>query len=72
MSVVKGFGGMKVKDGKLHFNPWTPDKWKSYSFRLEFRGSVIKVIVSKSKTEVLLESGEALEIMLNGEVVVVK
>lgn len=67
MSVVKGFGGMKVKDGKLHFNPYTPDQWKSYSFRLEFRGRVIKVKVSKDKTETTLESGESMEIILNGK-----
>src|SRR5690606_23701580 len=34
MSVVKGFGGMRVKDGVLHFSPFIPDQWKSYSFRL--------------------------------------
>ncbi|HTE34828.1 MAG TPA: family 65 glycosyl hydrolase domain-containing protein, partial [Chryseolinea sp.] len=46
MSVVKGFGGMRIKKGKLHFNPFIPDKWKSYSFRLEFRERVIKIKVS--------------------------
>jgi maltose phosphorylase len=67
MSVVKGFGGMRVNDGVLHFNPFTPDQWQSYSFRIEFRGRVIKVKISKDKTETILESGEALEIFLNGE-----
>lgn len=66
MSVVKGFGGMRVKDGKLHFTPFIPDQWKSYSFRIEFRGHVIKVKVSNGKTETVLESGNAIEIMLNG------
>jgi maltose phosphorylase len=67
MSVVKGFGGMRVIDGVLHFNPFTPDQWQSYSFRLEFRGRVIKVKISKDKTETILESGGTLEIFLNGE-----
>ncbi len=66
MSVVKGFGGMHVRDGKLHFTPYIPDQWKSYSFRLEFRGRVIKVKISKSKTETLLESGEPMDIIMNG------
>lgn len=69
MSVVKGFGGMRIKDGKLHFTPFIPGKWKSYSFRVEFRGRVLKIKVSKEKTETILESGEPLEIVLNGEVV---
>ena len=67
MSVVKGFGGMRLKDGKLHFTPYTPDQWKSYSFRLEFRGRVIKVRISKEKTETTLVSGEPLEIVMNGK-----
>src|ERR1043165_6959079 len=63
-SVIKGFGGMRVKDGKLCFNPFIPEQWKSYSFRLEFRGRVIKVKVSKDGAEVMLESGDAMEITL--------
>jgi maltose phosphorylase len=69
MSVVKGFGGMRVKDGKLCFNPFIPDEWKSYSFRLEFRGRVIKVKVSKDGMETKLESGDPMEITLKDKVV---
>lgn len=43
MSLVKGFGGMRVREGTLHFKPFIPKQWKSYSFRLEFRGRVLKV-----------------------------
>ena len=66
MSVTKGFGGMRVKDGTLHFTPFIPDQWKSYSFRIDFRGRVINVKISKEKTETILESGEPIEIVLNG------
>lgn len=66
MSVIKGFGGMRVKDGQLHFNPFIPDNWKSYSFRLEFRGRVIKVRVTEDKVETKLESGAPIEIMVKG------
>ncbi len=69
MSLVKGFGGMRVKEGKLHFTPYIPDQWKSYSFRLEFRGRVVKVKVSKDKTDVVLESGQPMEVMVGGKVV---
>lgn len=67
MSVVKGFGGMRVKDGVLHFSPFIPDQWKSYSFRLEFRGRVIKVRISSDGVDTILESGEPMSIVLNGE-----
>jgi len=72
MSVVKGFGGMRVRDGKLHFAPYLPDQWKSYSFRIEFRGRVLKVKVSSEKTETVLEQGEPLEVIMNGKPVVLK
>ncbi|MBK5278218.1 MAG: glycoside hydrolase family 65 protein [Bacteroidia bacterium] len=72
MSLVKGFGGMKILDDKLYFNPYLPVQWKSYSFRIEFRGRVIKVKVSKDKTETVLESGEPLSIQLSGKEVKLK
>ncbi|HYC85550.1 MAG TPA: glycosyl hydrolase family 65 protein, partial [Chryseosolibacter sp.] len=64
MSVVKGFGGMRIREGKLHFSPFLPDKWKSYSFRLEFRERVIKIRVSSDGVETRLESGEPIEIVV--------
>lgn len=69
MSIVKGFGGMRVKDGKLHFDPFIPDQWKSYSFRLDFRGRIIRVNISKKRTETVLESGRPMEIVLKGRTV---
>ena len=67
MSVVKGFGGMKIKDGQLHLNPFLPDKWKSFSFRLEFRERVIKVKVSTDGIKTVLESGKPIEIVVQDE-----
>ncbi len=64
LSVVKGFGGMRVKDKTLHINPFLPSQWDSYSFRLEFRGRVIRIMVSQQGTETLLESGEPIEIKI--------
>jgi maltose phosphorylase len=69
LSVLKGFGGMRVKEGKLYFNPFLPEQWKSYSFRLEFRGRVIKVKVTKDGTQTILESGDPMDILLQEEVI---
>ncbi len=68
LSVTKGFGGMRVKNGRLSFNPFLPEQWKSYSFRLEFRKRVIKVRVTRDKTETILESGEPMEIYLKDDI----
>ena len=72
MSVVKGFGGMRVRDGKLHFNPFIPDQWKSYSFRLEFRDRVIKVKISSDGVQTELESGEPMEIVVKDKTIQLK
>src|SRR5690606_8052238 len=66
-SNVNGFGGMRIRDGELHLDPFIPDQWKSYSFRLDFRGRIIKVSVSKRKTDITLESGRPLRIVLRGK-----
>jgi maltose phosphorylase len=65
MSVVKGFGGMQVKNGELHFTPFIPEQWKSYSFRVTFRGRVIKIKVSTNAVETILEAGNPLKVFIN-------
>lgn len=46
MSVVEGFAGMQVTKGKLGFNPFLPNQWKSYSFNITFRGALINIMVN--------------------------
>ncbi len=67
LSVVKGFGGMRIKDGQLHFSPFIPDQWQSYSFRIEFRGRVLKIRVTKENVEATLVKGSELMISFNGK-----
>ncbi len=43
MSFVMGLGGMRVVDGELTFNPFLPEKWKSYSFRVDFGGAHLEL-----------------------------
>lgn len=43
MAFVMGFGGMRVKKQRLIFDPFLPSHWKSWSFRINFRGSHLEV-----------------------------
>ncbi len=43
MAFVMGFGGMRAKDDRLVFNPFLPEKWKSYAFKINFRGADLEV-----------------------------
>ena len=66
MSIVKGFGGMQIKDDVLHFNPFIPDGWDSYSFRIEFRKRVLKIVVTRNGVEAFLLAGEDLRLYILG------
>jgi maltose phosphorylase len=52
MSIVQGFGGMRVKNGELSFNTMLPKQWKSYTFRVLFRGEVTAVRVDEKGTTI--------------------
>lgn len=45
LSVVQGFGGMRVHNGKLFLNPYIPSKWTSFSFKIVFRGATLTIKV---------------------------
>ena len=47
MAFVMGFGGVRVKKGQLIFHPFLPKKWKSWSFRINFRGAHLEVTMRK-------------------------
>ncbi len=54
MSVVQGFGGMRLKNDTVAFSPIIPEQWRSYTFKIMHRGSLLRVRVSKEN--VLLEN----------------
>ena len=71
MSIVEGFGGMRVQEGKLSFTPRIPEQWKGYSFKINFRNQILKVNVNQDETNFELDSGDELAILVNGKLVVV-
>ncbi len=48
MSIVYGFAGMRIKDGKISFNPFLPREWKSFEFRIIFRDWLLSVKISRN------------------------
>ena len=71
LSVVEGFGGMCVRDGVLSFDPRLPETWESLSFKVNFRGRVLTVKVTRTAVEVSNE-GDPVEIALCGRRVLVE
>jgi maltose phosphorylase len=62
MSIVEGFGGMRVRDGKLLFNPFLPEQWTSFSFNIGFRGVQLRIKVDKETMTIVTDSKESLDI----------
>ncbi len=67
MSVVYGFGGLRVKDGIIHFNPRLPEKWDSVTFSIVFRNNVLKVMLNKTHFELSNEWGGKIDVVIKGE-----
>lgn len=71
MSIVEGFGGMRVKEERLTFEPRIPEEWGGYSFKVNFRHQILKVNVCKGHTHFELEGDKDLEIVVNGKLVTI-
>ena len=64
ISIVEGFGGMRIRDNKLNFKPLIPEQWKSYSFKVWFRENVIKVNVTPQSVTIANEEGPSLTVVI--------
>jgi trehalose/maltose hydrolase-like predicted phosphorylase len=66
MCLVNGFAGMRAFEDTLSFNPYLPEHWEEYSFKVTYRGRLIEVRVSKEGTIYRLLEGEELVIVQEG------
>jgi maltose phosphorylase len=72
MSIVEGFGGMRVKNDSLHFSPKIPKEWKGYSFKINFRNQILKVSVNHNETQFSLEGEKEISVFVNENKVLVE
>ncbi|MGB5462136.1 MAG: glycoside hydrolase family 65 protein [Aureibaculum sp.] len=71
MSIVEGFGGMRVNNEKLSFAPRIPEQWQSYSFKVNFRRQIIEVNVAKDVTTFKIDGNTPLQILVNNKAVTI-
>ncbi|MDD5149941.1 MAG: glycoside hydrolase family 65 protein [Flavobacterium sp.] len=72
MSIVEGFGGMRVKNDALHFSPKIPKEWTGYSFKINFRNQILKVVINHKETQFSLEGTKELTVFVNGNAILVE
>ena len=65
---VFGFGGFRVKNGRMTFKPWLPDGWRELRFRLHWRGDHLAVTIQPDRAMFRLEASpdRTEEIVLHG------
>ncbi len=64
LAIVKGFAGMQIQDrNMLCFSPVLPEKWKSYSFKVNYQKYTLHVSVGE-KIGISLTSGNELNIQI--------
>ena len=67
MSFVMGLGGMRVVNNELNFNPFLPDKWSSYSFRVDFGGAHLELKKERDEFTVVNHSMTDVEVTVWGK-----
>ena len=64
MSIVEGFAGMRVRADKLSFNPFLPEQWTSFAFKVGFRGIQLKIQIKRDEMIIHTDSNEPLDITI--------
>ena len=62
LAIVRGFAGMQVLEGLMSFSPTIPQKWNSYTFKINFRERTLQLCINKRNIEVKLIKGQILKI----------
>jgi alpha,alpha-trehalose phosphorylase len=69
LALVAGFGGLRESDGEVCFHPRLPAEWERLRFRVQVRGQVVEVDMTRDATTYRLVEGRGLLLQHFGEVV---
>ena len=62
MTIVYGFGGLRIKEDGIHIRPSLPKEWHKIAFRLNYQGIRVKITI---RDTVLIEAESPIEIFIN-------
>jgi len=71
MNIVYGFGGVRTDGDILKLDPKLPDIWQYYTFRIQYEGRTLEVLVEREKT-IIHNDGAPLTINIKGEITTLK
>lgn len=65
MSIVYGFGGLRIEDSRLSLRPFAPQEWSSYAFRLRFGDHRLEIQVNWKEVVIKQEDGPSLTLTVH-------
>ncbi len=65
LSLVWGFGGLRIAGGELRLRPVLPHGWQGYHFSLQWRERLIEVVVSAAGVRYELRRGAPMQLWHN-------
>lgn len=65
MSAVFGFGGFRVRQGRMTFKPWLPAAWRELSFTLCWQGDELAVALRHGEVELELRGRPGAECVVS-------
>ena len=72
LSIVQGFGGMRIRNDRVSLSPVIPESWESFSFIMRFRNKPLKIEVTEKDVLITNFSDSAITVELDGEAVAVE
>ena len=63
-NIVYGFAGLRSDGEELRFAPRLPDRWKSLTFSLFYRGRLLRIRMERGRTGFRLLRGEPLSLLV--------
>lgn len=72
LAIVEGFGGMRIRNDRVCFNPVIPAAWESFSFIIRYRNNPLRVEVNGTKVNVVNLSEAAIPLAVCGEQVTLR
>jgi maltose phosphorylase len=67
MSIVYGFGGLRIENDTLSLKPFLPRQWSGYDFKLLFRGHRLEVKVHQEGVKIKHEGASPCELLVYGQ-----
>lgn len=65
LSIVQGFGGLRIKNQTLYLNPHCPSQWEGYGFQILLNNEPVKIEVTKAGHHITNLGSQDITVYLN-------